>query len=262
MFNSLCGVHVELSSRCNKSCWMCGRRKVEKNTPGVKYGDMDFELAEKIAKELPSDIVIQFHKDGESMLYPRLGEAIKLFNRQITSLTTNGKLLVKKADEIIGVLDTLSVSVVEKDDEVEEQYEIIKKFLEMKGDKKPFTNAKLVGKVNSERYEKLGLLIVRRALHDPMGSFKYQKNNPAIPEIGICWALLKYIVISREGKVSICARFDPQGMGVIGDTNRQSLDEIWNNPVRKAIIELHKAGKRNEVPLCQKCEFWGVPTNS
>ena len=262
MFNSLCGIHVELSSKCNKSCWMCGRRKVEKNNPGVKYGDMDFSLVEKIAKELTSDIVVQFHKDGESMLYPRLGEAIKLFNRQITSLTTNGKLLVEKAGEIIGVLDTLSVSVIEKDNEADDQYEILKKFLEMKGDKKPFVNAKLVGKVDSRRYEKLGLLIVRRALHDPMGSFKYRKKNPAIPEIGICWALLKYLVINREGKVSICARFDPDGMGVIGNANTESLDEIWNCDKRKNWIQYHKIGRRNEINLCQKCEFWGVPTNS
>ncbi|MEK7066641.1 MAG: SPASM domain-containing protein, partial [Patescibacteria group bacterium] len=260
--NSLCGIHVELSSKCNKSCWMCGRRKVEKNNPGVKYGDMDFSLVEKIARELPSDIVVQFHKDGESMLYPRLGEAIKLFNRQITSLTTNGKLLGEKAGEIIGVLDTLSVSVIEKDNEADDQYEILKKFLEMKGDKKPFVNAKLVGKVDSRRYEKLGLLIVRRALHDPMGSFKYRKKNPAIPEIGICWALLKYLVINREGKVSICARFDPDGMGVIGNANTESLDEIWNCDKRKNWIQYHKIGRRNEINLCQKCEFWGVPTNS
>lgn len=261
MFNSLCGVHVELSSRCNKKCWMCGRRKVEKNNPGVKYGDMDFRLVEKIANELPPDIVVQFHKDGESLLYPCFGEAVKLFNRQITSLTTNGKLLVEKADEIINVLDTLSVSIVEGDNETEDQYEILKKFLKMKGDKKPFTNAKLVGKVDPERYEKLGLLIVKRALHDPMGSFGYEKRSPAIPEIGICWALLKYMVINREGKVSICARFDPDGMGVIGNANTESLDDIWNCDKRKNWIHYHKMGRRDEINLCQKCEFWGVPTN-
>lgn len=261
MFNSLCGVHVELSSRCNKSCWMCGRRKVEKNNTRVKYGDMDFELVEKIARELPSNIVVQFHKDGESLLYLRFGEAVKLFGRQITSLTTNGKLLVEKADEIIGVLDTLSVSVVEGDDESEEQYRILKKFLKMKGDKKPFTNAKLVGKVDPKRYEKLGLLIVKRALHDPMGSFRYEKRSPAIPEIGICWALLKYMVINREGKVSICARFDPDGMMVIGNANNESLDDIWNCDKRMNFIQYHKAGRRNEIPFCYKCEFWGVPTN-
>lgn len=261
MFNSLCGIHVELSSRCNKSCWMCGRRKREKGDTAVKYGDMDFKLVEQIANELPPDIVVQFHKDGESLLYPRFGEAVKLFNRQITSLTTNGKLLVEKAEEIIGVLDTLSISIVENDNEADEQYEILKKFLEMKGGKKPFTNAKLVGEVNPERYEKLGLLIVKRVLHDPRGSFKYQKSNPAIPEIGICWALLKYFVISREGKVSICVRFDPNGLGVIGDARKQSLDEIWNSPIRKEIIEHHKTGNRSKVPLCKNCEFWGIPTN-
>ena len=71
--NGLGCVNVELTSRCNKKCWMCGRRKVDKDYPelALKYGDMDFELVKKIAAQLPANIVVQFHKDGEALLYPR-----------------------------------------------------------------------------------------------------------------------------------------------------------------------------------------------
>ena len=49
--SGLCNVNVELTSRCNKDCWMCGRRKVERGYPELtlKYGDMDFDLVRKIS---------------------------------------------------------------------------------------------------------------------------------------------------------------------------------------------------------------------
>ena len=139
-FNGLTTVNVELTNRCNKYCWMCGRRKLEKEYPEVyKYQeDMDFELVKKIAKQLPDNIVVQFHNNGEGLLYPHFGKAVRLFNKQIKCLDTNGKLLVDKADEIIDNLDTLTISVIENDDEGDEQYEIVKQFLEIKSDKKPF----------------------------------------------------------------------------------------------------------------------------
>ena len=61
--NGLLVVNVELSNKCNKECWMCGRRKLEKDYPDVvaNYGDMDIGLVEKIASQLPDDIVVQFH---------------------------------------------------------------------------------------------------------------------------------------------------------------------------------------------------------
>jgi radical SAM protein with 4Fe4S-binding SPASM domain len=93
-----------------------------------------------------------------------------------------------------------------------------------------------------------------------MGSFNYRKLNPTIPEIGICLDFLHHLAVNKDGKVSICVRFDPKGLGVIGDATYQSLDEIWNSPVRKEWLSRHKEGRRDEIPLCSYCHFWGVPT--
>jgi 2-iminoacetate synthase ThiH len=42
--NGLFNINVELTDRCNKTCWICGRRKRERENPDLKlyYGDMDF----------------------------------------------------------------------------------------------------------------------------------------------------------------------------------------------------------------------------
>ena len=79
-FHGLANVNIELTNRCNKKCWMCGRRKVEKDYPELvlNYGDMDFELVARIADQLPPDIVVQLHNNGEGLLYPRFGEAASL----------------------------------------------------------------------------------------------------------------------------------------------------------------------------------------
>lgn len=260
-FNGLTTVNVELTSRCNKNCWMCGRRKTDRDYPEIalKYGDMDFGLVKKIAKQLPSGIVVQLHNNGEALLYPNFGNAAKLFHKQIRGLDTNGKLIVEKAKEIIGNLDTLTISVIENDPEGDEQYKLVKKFLKIKKGAKPRMVYRCLGNVDSKRYERLEGMIVKRVLHNPLGSFKYQKE-PTIPEIGICLDILNHMVINRLGKVSICVRFDPRGLGVIGDANKTSLADIWNGLERKKWLKYHIEGKRNKVSLCSKCEYWGVPT--
>ena len=261
-FNGLTTINIELTSLCNKSCWMCGRRKIERDYPeiAIKYGNMDFDLVKKIAQEVPPGIVVQLHNNGEPLLYTRFGEAAKLFGKQIKNIVTNGKLLVQKAYEIIDVLDTLAISVIENDHEAEEQYETIVRFLEIKGDRKPHTILRLNGDINNEeRYEALGLTMARRTLHASEGSFNYRKD-PTIPEIGICLDFLNHLAIDKDGEASICVRFDPKRLGVIGNVKKQTLEEIWNCNKRKEWFNYHIQGRREKVPLCSYCHFWGVPT--
>jgi len=261
--SGLCNVSIELTSRCNKNCWMCGRRKVDREYPEIalKYGDMDFELVRKIANELPEGIVVQFHNNGEPLLYPRFGEAISLFENQIRCVDTNAKLIVDKADEIIEKLDTVTISVFENDNEQDEQYELVKKFLRIKGNRKPSVIYRCLGGVETKRWKALKGIVATRILHNPLGSFKYSKN-PTIPEIGICLEILNHLAIDRFGKVSICVRFDPRRLGVIGDAAIQQLSDIWDCRKREEWIKFHVEGNRNKVPLCASCEFWGVPTGA
>jgi len=260
-FNSLSTVNIELTSRCNKNCWMCGRRKIDREYPEIamNYGDMDFELVKKIAEQLPKGIVVQFHNNGEPLLYPRFKESVRLFKEQIKCVDTNAKLIVEKADEIIDNLDTLTVSVIENDPEGNEQYALVKEFLKIKNKRKPQVIFRCLGDIDTKRWKKLDGIIATRILHNPLGSFKYKKP-PTVPEIGICLEILNHMAISRFGKVSICVRFDPKGLGIIGDINLNSLADIWQGAQRKKWIKYHIEGKRDKIPLCSYCDFWGVST--
>lgn len=261
-FNGLANVNVELTSRCNKDCWMCGRRERDKLYQDLKYGDMDFKLVKKIAEELPAGIVVQLHNNGEALLYPRFKEAVRLFRTRgmITNVVTNGKLLLEKAGEIIGNLDTLSISIFEKDHEADDQRKLISKFLKLKGGKKPFTSLRFVGRVDEGKYKDINILKIRRLLHSPKGSFDYKRKRATIPEIGICWDFLNHLAIARNGDVSVCVRFDPHKELVLGNVAKNRLVDLWNSKKRMKMKELHVSGRRSEIPFCGKCEFWGVPT--
>ncbi len=257
--NGLCNINVELTSRCNKCCWMCGRRERDRLYGDLKYGDMDFCLVEKIAEETPEGIVVQLHNNGESLLYPHFGKAVSLFKHCVTNIVSNGKLLVEKADEIIGKLDILSISIIENDYEAEEQFHILEEFLKIKGNKKPYTTLRFVGNSYRKCYDKFDLQIVTRTLHAPKGSVEY-KRLPTIPEIGVCWDFLTRLAIDRHGNVSVCVRFDPEGELVLGNIRDNTLSELWNCNKRRWMKEMHCSGRRKEIPYCgTNCKYWGIP---
>ncbi len=260
--NGLVNVNIELTSLCNKNCWMCGRREHDKLYGKQDYGDMDFEMVRNIARQIPSGIVVQFHNNGEGLLYPRFGEAVQFFDHCITNIVTNGKLLVKKADEIINNLNSLSVSIFEQDTEALKQFEILSEFLELKGDKLPFITLRFIGDVNREPYKRFGLLEISRTLHDPKGSVNYRRE-PTIPEVGICWDFMTRLSITRKGNVSPCVRFDPKGELILGNVRDLSLQAMWDGKERIEMKMLHCTGRRNEIHFCsEKCHYWGVPTGN
>jgi len=261
-FNGLLNVNIELSSRCNKNCWCCGRRKIDRDYPEIamNYGDMDYDLAVKISKQLPNNIVVQFHNNGESLLHPRFGDIIKLYKNQIRTMDTNGKLIIKKAKEIINQLDSLTISVIQDDGEVDEQYRLVKEFLSIKGERKPFLIYRGLGDVDMKRWKELDGIVVTRILHDPMGPFNYERQ-PTIPEIGICLDILSHMSIDRLGNVSPCVRFDPLGKLVVGNANEEKLVDIWNGEKMTRLRKMHIDGKRDKIEFCNECTFWGIPTS-
>ena len=256
--NGLGFLNIELSSRCNKKCAMCGRRKLEREYPSlVDWGDMEFDVVKQIAREVPKGITVQFHSNGESLLHPRFGDCISLFRNNIRCLDTNGKLILEKFDEVC-LLETLTISVVQDDPEGDEQHETVTKFLSLKGDRPPNMVYRLLGKVDDDPWSRLPGIVARRILHSPDGSFNYQKN-PTIPEIGICLDLLTHLAIDRYGNASACVRFDPEGHLKLGNIKERTLYSMWTGLKRKTYIQKHIEGKRHELPGCKSCEYWGVP---
>jgi len=248
---------------------MCGRTPL-RQAGTLREGDMAIELVHSIATQIPKRTVVQFHWNGEPTMHPQLGTALSFYRHCITGMDTNGKLLMKRAHEIIGNIDTLTLSVIQDDPEGEEQWDIINQFLILKGDLRPEMVYRLLGNVDPEPWKKLPGRIATRILHAPEMSRDYEKPV-TIPEMGICLDMLHTVAIDFQGNVHHCVRFDPQGLGRIGELTgprKASLEEIvesivqrpWHIHPRQAYIDRHIAGQRHMVPLCAGCDFYGVPT--
>ncbi len=262
MLNGLVQVNVELTSRCNKECWFCGRRERDKIYGTGNYGDMDFKLVKKIASQLPKNTIIALHNNGEPLLYPELGSAIKTFKNHglFVYTVTNGKLLMKKYNDIVNNIDQISISIIEKEnsDEQKLQLDVLKEFLFKKKENKPYVVLRYVGNVDESLYKDLNLPIVRRTVHLPKGSVGYRKE-PMRPEFLVCWDLMSRLAIDRFGDISLCVRYDPEREIVIGNIENMTIDEAWNSEKRLNIVENMIAGKRTG--FCNsKCQFWGIPT--
>jgi MoaA/NifB/PqqE/SkfB family radical SAM enzyme len=261
--SGLSHINIELTSRCCKECFMCGRRKIEKDYPHLAdWGDMPLDMVVKIADQVPAGVFVQLHNNGEPLLYPALKAALQLFTHCHTGLDTNGKLLAKKAYDLIGNIDTLTVSVIPKDPERQEQIVQIERFLALKGEKKPLVVFRFLGNAQETVINYMAVkhncLMVHRVLHSPMGSFNYEKE-PVKPEFGICTEMLHKLSIDRFGRISPCVRFDPEGLNILGKIGDDSLYKIWTGYKRNRWLSYHKKGLRKKVPLCKTCEYYGIP---
>jgi radical SAM protein with 4Fe4S-binding SPASM domain len=265
MLSGLSGINIELTSRCNKSCHMCGRRKIEIEYPDLaNWGDMPLEMVENLAKQIPKGAFVQLHNSGEPLLYPRLMEALRAFTDHHTGLNTNGKLLMKQNEAIRAHLATITISVIPDDPDGMDQLDIVREFLGY--EVRPLVVFRLLGDIDIGRRVLIvqmqaqypRVIICHRVLHAPEGSFDYEKPV-TIPEIGVCLEMLHKLAVDRFGNVYPCVRFDPEKENLLGSLHGQSLASIWNSGLRDQWVRWHIEGERHRVPLCSECHFWGVP---
>jgi hypothetical protein len=56
---------------------MCGRARLKKEYPEKSFdGFMDIQLVDKIARQVHPGTIVQFHWNGEPLLYPHLKRAL------------------------------------------------------------------------------------------------------------------------------------------------------------------------------------------
>ncbi|MFC2039359.1 radical SAM/SPASM domain-containing protein [Chloroflexota bacterium] len=65
-----------------------------------------------------------------------------------------------------------------------------------------------------------------------------------------CRLLIQKIVVMSNGKVALCC-IDYDGSTVLGDLNKQTINEIWDSDRFKRIRELHLCGRGDGIELCR-----------
>jgi len=70
-----------------------------------------------------------------------------------------------------------------------------------------------------------------------------------------CISLWGTFCVHVDGKAILCC-MDSRGDYVMGDVTEQSIREIWTGDRYRQVRELHLAGKRATLPICDGCTVW------
>jgi MoaA/NifB/PqqE/SkfB family radical SAM enzyme len=67
-----------------------------------------------------------------------------------------------------------------------------------------------------------------------------------------CWRVIAHLMVKWDGIVSQCC-YDLHNILRVGDMNKNSLAEIWNNEMAMSYRRLHLMKKGEAMPLCDSC---------
>ncbi len=278
-------INVEPTNRCNLRCAMCPRQDLTR-----PVGEIDLELFDKLAQEISrhAPAEVRLHKDGEPLKNPQIFELIDRIKTvapsTLLNMDTNALLLdEEKAEKILdSKLDILLFSVnaataqtykkVRGSTRFDQVIANIERFLAMRKERGyvwPRVKVQLI--VMADTKDEIGLFKEQWGPHEVdvllIPAINWGGHRPDVqslmrlPERRYpCTFLWNSFSINWDGKVSFC-NVDFDHLGIIGDVNQQTIEEIWKSPEFERYRGLHKAGRWGEIGLCRDCNYWAYTRN-
>jgi radical SAM protein with 4Fe4S-binding SPASM domain len=244
-------VNIETHNLCNRSCAFCKFGQQEKR----KASYISMSIIDKISAELVDlkfNGRVHFTGINEPLIDKRIFEIISRFKNIAAkkSMTTNGDYLNEESLSKLkdSGLTHLNISIYSDDhyDKIKQScfgwnYGIV--------DMRP-------------NHERLYNVLSNRAgsldLSGLIGNELVQIKNKLSKDKG-CSRPFQYTTIIHTGEVILCPE-DMYASCIMGDLNKNSLLEIWNNEKFLHYREtLKKEGRKNLNP-CQNCNFSGRKT--
>lgn len=281
-------LNVEPTNACNLKCYICPRNK-----SGREVGYMDFGLYTRIidqCREYRQLRMLNFHKDGESLLHPKLFEMIKYAKdsnvARVLHLNTNAvclegdnieNFLISGIDDVTISLDAYYPETFEKIKgrallgKVENNVVNLFRTRDRLKLKKPFIRIKIMefedtyGEIEDfiKKWQDIADDVQVTGLHDWSGSIEDVEVTDEVHVKGSrfpCVLLWYTMAINWDGNVSIC-NLDWDLSGIIGDVNKKPLHEIWNGERIKQIRKDNLMGKYGKTDVCRDCVVWAAGTN-
>ena len=69
-----------------------------------------------------------------------------------------------------------------------------------------------------------------------------------------CWRVFLDLSICADGKAVTCCQ-DVRAMGVIGDLNEETVEEIWHGERMTQIRDNFVYGRKSVIPFCKDCDY-------
>ncbi len=268
-------LEVEIASKCQMRCPMCWTTFMKDHFKGI----MKLDLYKKIIDEAASKGVfsIKLSWRGEPLLNPNLIEMInyaKLKGIKNVAFLTNAELLTDKlTDKLLQTnLDWLSISA----DGVDEVYnkirfpakfeetlskvENLKKKRDSMGKSIPLIRVQSIAsaiKKNPERFNESWKDRVDKinVIADQIRDFEVDHNKLEFDKYFICPKPFQRLAIAHTGKVHQCIA-DYEGKNILGDINKETIEDVWNGEKNKALRESFKKHNYFKVnKACQQCSY-------
>lgn len=280
-------VSLDISHHCNLKCSQCIRREGE----GVREGGfMPVSLIQNVMSQIGKDLKqVYLYYLGEPLMHPELSSCLLASRGPERILSTNGSLLLKKAEllleeppeKLIVAVDTLRESnTMRPGQDVREVLEGIaclaalrKKaglaypkmivqtlvFRENEPELKAIRKAVLKAGADTHQCKSVQLRDFSEAETWLPRSFRlrrYERNRnghyqrKALPATP-CMRLWRHPVVRWDGKVLPCC-FDKKGEYVLGDLNRHSFRDIWYGERYHVFRQQYVQG-RSKPEICHNC---------
>jgi MoaA/NifB/PqqE/SkfB family radical SAM enzyme len=223
------------------------------------YGNMSLELFTKVLNQLPDETCIVPFFRGEPLLHPQFPELTSQLKRfKQVQLATNGdKLTPENRNAILENVTFLSISLHDfklpkettwlsflheaRENGLETQVSIVETDL-------PKRWASLFSKEWLKHVDRIRIY----EEHSKNGFGSLHKKEPL--GMVVCHKPFEDMVVYWDGKVGLC-NHDWNNLTPMGDLNKQSIMEVWQNIEYKTVRLLHENNKRCFVATCEYCDF-------
>ncbi len=267
-------ITLELTNFCNLSCWMCSHKDMTRD-----IGYMDVDLIKKLSKELRNHNLdfISLHGIGESTVHPELREISEILRNDnpglFIGLATNGTFLTRKTfDKIKGLIDLLSITIdaATKDtydkhrkggdfDRVVTNVNDILDYRKEININLPIIDIQFIdlGQTEKEKQDFVDYWTPKVLSKDKVRFLVKASFGGQVPiefKIKACDPLFHQLSVLWDGRLTTCC-WDSDAKNVMGDTNIDTIDDIWLSNKYSYMRELHRTRKlqKQKHLLCHTC---------
>lgn len=268
IFMHLKKIYLEITNGCNLNCDFCIKNK--RKITNISFDNYKY-IIDKI-KDYTEEIYL--HVLGEPLMHREINEFIDYaYNKGLlVNITTNGYLIKKIKDN--KHIHRLNISVhsynikygISLNEYLDNIFEVIDKlrnetFISLRLWINSKDNDKVIDYINKRYNTNINkvndnekIKVINNLIIDTFHEFIWPDlSNNYYSEYGRCMALKGHIGILSDGTIIPCC-LDSKGVINLGNIYENNLDDIFNSPRVKSMLEGFKKGYKCE-ELCRHCKF-------
>ena len=265
--------YVEITNICNMKCSFChGHKRAPRRMTAGEFALILDKLEDKTK-------YIYYHLMGEPLTHPELAHFVEMAGKKgyKSIITTNGTLLKKRAEELLGAgVHKVNISVHSFEDGSEEEHaRYIRELAEFSslaadngiitvfrlwnkghdGGRNEATLNLLMESIPGEWVENTRGVRIRDKIHIEWGErFEWPDLDAKIQEGNcFCYGLKDQFGILVDGTVVPCC-LDSEGIINLGNIFVDDIDAILNSERASNIVKGFKCGAATE-QLCKRCAY-------